>query len=138
MDKNIESIDENMICNEFQEKVSEVLIRHKSILDIITKLDEYNARVNRAVIKSATSCGCISIKASRQEYNTETLEELRDSLKNHVNGELCEVCKEKIEEEMGAYAFYFAALCNTLDINLSDVMSKELDNLKTLGIYNLK
>lgn len=138
MGRNIGSIDENVVCDEFQEKVSEVLIRHKSILDIITKLDEYNARINRAVMKSVTSCGCISINASKQKYNTDTLEELSRSLKNHVDGELCEVCREKIEEEMGAYAFYLASLCNTLDISLWDVLIKEFDNLKTLGIYNLK
>lgn len=138
MSRNSESIDENMICSEFQEKVSEVLIRHKSILDIVTKLDEYNARINRAVMKSVTSCGCISIEASKQKYNKETLEELRESLENHVNGKLCEVCSEKIEAEMGAYAFYLASLCNTLGISLTDVIIKELNNLKTLGVYSLK
>lgn len=138
MSKNIESIDENMICNEFQEKVSEVLIRHKSILDIVTKLDEYNARINRAVMKSVTSCGCISIQASKQKYNKETLEELRESLESHVNGELCEVCTEKIEEEIGAYTFYLASLCNTLGISLTDVIIKELNSLKILGVYSLK
>ena len=117
---------------------SNVLIRHKSILDIITKLDEYNARINRAVIKSVTSCGCISIDAKKQEYNSESLEELKKSLKSHLEGELCEVCSEKIEEEIGSYLFYLAALCDTLGMNLSDIFNNEYNNLKTLGIYNLK
>lgn len=138
MDKNIENINTNINCNDFQEMTSNVLIRHKSILDIITKLDEYNARINRAVIKSVTSCGCISIDAKKQEYNSESLEELKKSLKSHLEGELCEVCSEKIEEEIGSYLFYLAALCDTLEINLSDILNNEYDNLKTLGIYNLK
>ncbi|SHI14329.1 DUF1573 domain-containing protein [Sporanaerobacter acetigenes] len=138
MDKNIENINTNINCSDFQEMTSNVLIRHKSILDIITKLDEYNARINRAVIKSVTSCGCISIDAKKQEYNSESLEELKKSLKSHLEGELCEVCSEKIEEEIGSYLFYLAALCDTLEINLSDILNNEYDNLKTLGIYNLK
>ena len=40
-----------LICKDFQEQVSQVLIRHKSILDIITKLDQYNARITRAFSK---------------------------------------------------------------------------------------
>lgn len=138
MDRNEISIDKTIIYDDFQNKVSEVLVRHKSVLDIITKLDEYNARINRAVVKSVTSCGCISIDASRQEYSKETLEEVRKELKNHVEGELCEICREKVEEEIGSYLFYLAALCDTLDINLTDAMLKEYRNLKTLGIYNLK
>ncbi len=42
--------DNLMVYNDFQEQVSRVLIRHKSILDIMTKLDEYNSRINRAVV----------------------------------------------------------------------------------------
>ena len=33
-------------------------------------------------------------------------------------------CKEIIEEEIGSYIFYLAALCNTLNINLSDAIKR--------------
>lgn len=138
MDKDTINIENDIIYNDFQKKVSEVLIRHKSILDILTKLEEYNARINRAVAKSVTSCGCISIAATKQNFNKETIKEVRDNMEDHVNGELCEICKEKLEEEIGAYLFYLAALCDTLDINLTDAMLNEYNNLKTLGLYNLK
>ena len=138
MDKVVENIEDNILCDNFQDMVAEVLIRHKSILDIITKLDEYNARINRAVVKSVTSCGCISINASKQQYDKDTFEELKYSLKDHIDGELCEVCKEKIEEEIGSHVFYLAALCETLGIDFSEVIKKEYDNMKTLGIYSLK
>jgi len=138
MDKVVENIDNDIFCDNFQDMVSKVLIRHKSILDIITKLDEYNARINRAVVKSVTSCGCISIDASKQEYDKETLEELRSSLKDHMDGELCEICKEKIEEEIGSHVFYLAALCQTLGIDFSEVLKNEYKNMKTLGVYSLK
>lgn len=130
-------MDSDKLCDDFQSKVSDVLIRHKSILDTISKLEESNARINRAVVKSTTSCGCIKINASKQEYKKETLEELKSHLKTHVDGKLCEICKEKIEEEIGNYMFYLAALCNTLDINLSDVIYKELKEIKTLGVYSM-
>ncbi len=66
MDTNLKVYDNNSVCKDFQNEVSKSLIRHKSILDIMTKLDEYNARINRAVAKSVTSCGCISIDAKKQ------------------------------------------------------------------------
>lgn len=125
------------LCNNFQSKVSDVLVRHKSILDIITKLEESNSRINRAVVKSATTCGCISINADKQEYTKETLQEVKKHLKTHIEGDLCESCREKIEEEIGNHIFYIASLCNTLGIELNEAIEKELKHLNTLGIYNL-
>lgn len=122
---------------DLQKAVSKVLIRHKSILDIITKLEESNSRINRAVVKSVTSCGCISINATKQDYSQGSLIDIKNSLKTHVEGELCNNCREKIEEEIGNHLFYIASLCNTLDLNLEEITSKEISNLKTLGIYSL-
>ncbi len=130
-------MDKDLIYNDFQKKVSDVLIRHKSILDIISKLDESNAKANRAVIKSATNCGCISINATKQDFNKRSMVEVRDSLKDHVNGELCDMCKEKIEEEIGDHMFYIASLCNTLNLSLYDILLKEYKELDALGIYSL-
>ncbi|NLV76843.1 MAG: DUF1573 domain-containing protein [Tissierellia bacterium] len=136
--ENIISIKDNLSMDDFQEQVDDVLIRHKSILDIITKLDEYTARINRAVIKSATSCGCIEINARKQNYNKDSLKEVKDNLESHVEGKLCPGCKEILEEEIGAYLFYLAALCNTLDVDMSDAMLREYSNTKALGIFSLK
>ncbi len=130
-------MDNHKSCNKLQKTVSDVLIRHKSILDIVTKLEESNSRINRAVVKSATSCGCISINATRQDYSQDSFIEIKDSLKSHIEGKLCDNCKEKIEEEIGNHMFYIASLCNSFDFNLDDIILKELDKLKTLGFYNL-
>lgn len=138
MDTNNISIQKDLSCNDFQNQVEEVLIRHKSILDIITKLDEYTSRINRAVIKSVTSCGCIEIKATKQDYNRDSLEEIKNNMKNHVEGNLCTNCEEILQEEIGAYLFYLAALCNALDINMSDALLKEYSNTKALGVFSLK
>ncbi|QQY79443.1 hypothetical protein EDD65_109109 [Keratinibaculum paraultunense] len=136
--ENMINIKNELSMNEFQNQVEDVLIRHKSILDIITKLEEYTARINRAVIKSATSCGCIKITAKKQNYNLDSLEEIKNNLESHVEGELCPGCKEILEEEIGAYLFYLAALCNTFDVDISDAILKEYNNIKTLGIFSLK
>jgi hypothetical protein len=138
MDRNIMDVDRDSICKDFQKQVSEVLVRHRSVLDIMTKLDEYNSRINRAVAKSVTSCGCISINASKQDYSKESFEEMLDSVKTHVEGSICEGCRDVVEEEMGSYVFYLAALCNTLDLDFYEIMSKEYDRIKTLGVFSLK
>lgn len=138
LNSNTINIHENLTYNDFQEQVDNVLIRHKSVIDILTKLNEYTARINRAVAKSVTTCGCIEIHATKQDYSKESLEEIKKNMKTHVEGELCPSCKEVIEEEIGSYLFYLSALCNTLNINLSDTLAKEYKNIKTLGIYSLK
>ena len=51
INSNTVKIHQNISLNDFQKLVEDVLIRHKSILDIITKLNEYTARINRAVDK---------------------------------------------------------------------------------------
>ncbi|MBU5256379.1 DUF1573 domain-containing protein [Tissierella praeacuta] len=138
MNDNIINSDMNSTCENFQEQVSKVLIRHKSILDMMTKLDEYNARINRAVAKSVTSCGCISINATKQDYSKETFEEMLDSTKTHVEGNICDGCKEVLNEEIGSYLFYLAALCNSLDLNMDEILKKEYNTIKTLGVFSLK
>lgn len=130
--------DTNFLCNDFQEQVSRVLIRHKSILDIMTKLDEYNSRINRAVAKSVTSCGCISINATKQDYSKESFENNLETVKDHLNGEICEGCKDILEKEIGSYVFYLAAICNTLGLSLDEILKEEYKTIKTLGIFSLK
>lgn len=138
MSENKTNTEKHIACNDFQEQVSHVLIRHKSILDIMTKLDEYNARINRAVAKSVTSCGCISINASKQDYSKESFGNNIDTVKSHLEGNVCPNCKDIIEKEIGSYVFYLAAICNSLDLNLEELMEKEYQTIKTLGIFSLK
>lgn len=137
MDRN--NINEKVsLCDDFQNEVSQILIRHKSILDIMTKLDEYNARINRAVAKSVTTCGCIEIHANKQDFDTDSFEDLALNAKSHVEGEICEGCNDVLEEEIGSYLFYLTSLCETLGMNFHHVLEKEFDRIKTLGIYSLK
>lgn len=138
MTKEKGSKNKDNLCVDFQENVSNVLVRHKSVLDIMSKMNEYNARIHRAVVKAVTNCGCITIDAGKQDFSGDSYKDLSDKLDNHLEGELCQQCKEVIELEMGNYLFYITALCDTLGLNLEDVIEEEFDRNKTLGMFNLR
>jgi hypothetical protein len=126
------------ICDEFQDIVSTCLVRHRSIIDVLTKIQETSARVNRAVAKSVTGCGCLEIAAKKQQIPAEIkLQELSSYMDTHLKGNLCTNCREVVEQELGNHLFYLAALCNLLDLNLYDILLSESEKLSTLGIYNM-
>ncbi|APH16266.1 DUF1573 domain-containing protein [Clostridium sporogenes] len=130
----------DVIFDDFQNSVNDSLLRHKSILDILTKYSESNARVNRAIAKSITNCGCVSVKAEKQKLPSDSIdiEALRDCLKSHINGELCDNCRDVIEREIGNNLFYLTSLCNLLDLNLYDILLKEYNKINTLGKYSMR
>ncbi|MDA8353449.1 MAG: DUF1573 domain-containing protein [Firmicutes bacterium] len=130
---------ENNSLENFQQQVSELLLRHRSILDISSKFQESNSRVNRALMKAVTECGCMEIQASRQPFADEApLDEMKQSVKNHVQGRLCSHCQEVVQSEMGKNLFYLTAMCNLLDIKLEDVVKQESKHLSTLGVFHLR
>jgi hypothetical protein len=131
----------DIIFDDFQNAVSESLLRHKSILDIITKFQESNARINRAIAKSVTNCGCIEVCAKKQrmsEDNTLNIEFLKNCLNTHTKGSLCDNCRDVIQNEIGNNLFYLTSLCNILDLNLYDILLKEYDKINTLGKYSFR
>lgn len=130
----------DVIFDDFQNAVSESLLRHKSILDILTKFSESNARVNRAVAKAVTNCGCITINGEKQclPDDEDSIANLDKCLKSHLNGELCDSCREVLEREIGNNIFYLTSLCNALDLNLYDILIKEYDKINTLGKFTFR
>lgn len=127
----------DLLCDEFQTTVSELLIRHQSILDILSKSQEATARLNRAVVKGVTSCGCIQINAEKKAIpEGADLEDLKTFMDSHLAGKLCPNCQEIVESEIGRTLFYLTALCNVLDINLYDVFLKEHKKISTLRVFN--
>ncbi len=122
----------------FQKTVSECLVRHRSVLDVTSKLQEGAARVNRAIAKSVTTCGCVKVNASRQCCPANiTFVELREFMQDHLEGQLCENCREVIETEIGMTLFYLAALCELFDLRLSEILDQEQGRISTLGPYTL-
>ncbi len=127
----------DLLCDGFQDAVENSLVRHKSILDVLTKFQESNARVNRSVVKAVTSCGCLSVKAGKKEVPPDiTFSELKTFMESHVEGALCEHCREIIQAEMGQHLYYLAALCNLLGLNLYDTIITEHKKLEALGIFH--
>lgn len=134
----------DVIFDDFQNSVCESLLRHRSILDIMTKLQESEARINRAVAKSVTSCGCVTVEAIKPQSQIDKddmdmdIEKLRNCLQTHMKGSLCDNCRDVIEGEIGNNLFYLTSLCNLLNLNLYDVLLKEYEKINTLGQFTLR
>ncbi|AYD39229.1 DUF1573 domain-containing protein [Clostridium fermenticellae] len=132
----------DVIFDDFQNAVDESLLRHKSIIDIMTKFQESNGRINRAIAKSVTNCGCIKVNAVKQYFPTGKedmdIKDLKKYLKSHVDGKLCDNCRDILEREIGNNLFYLTSLCNILNLNLFDIILKEYDKMNTLGKYTFR
>ena len=126
------------LTDQFQSTVKSLLIRHQSILDILSKGQESSARVNRAVVKSVTSCGCHAINAHKKPIPTDaSLADLKELLNSQLEGFICDNCRDIVEAELGKQLFYIAALSNALEISMSDVLFHEYKKLQTLTVFNL-
>ncbi len=119
--------------------VENVLIRHRSVLDVISKLQECSAKVKPGpMVKSVTTCGCLQINAQKQGLPQETsFLRWKEYMETHLSGAICPRCQEILETEIGQTMFYIAALCSLLDLDLEDVMRKERERLNVLGPYSL-
>jgi len=121
-----------------QHLVSQYLIRHRSVLDVQSKLSETAARVTRAVAHAVASCGCVQIHAERQRFPSDVgLGDVRGFLSTHLYGQLCERCREALEDEIGSTLFYLAALCYITGLDLDAILRKERDRVSALGVYHL-
>lgn len=128
-----------LTLKDFQEQVSELLLRHRSLLDVMTKHGQTGASVNRAVSKAITECGCIELKARKQDFHDDLdLEQVKVKLDHHMSGQLCEHCDEAIRAELGKNLFYLSALSNLLDIKLDDVIDQESRRCSTLGVFHMR
>ena len=130
---------QNILIDDFQNTVGESLVRHKSVIDIMTKLSESNSRINRALAKSVTNCGCIKISAEKQKVPNEiSLWEVSEHLSYQIGGKICDNCREVLEKEIGMNLYYLAALCDALDISMFDVLLQEDERVKTLGKFSMR
>lgn len=129
---------DNNCCTKFQDTVDNYLIRHRSVIDVLTKYQEATARVNRAVAKAVTECGCIQIMAAQQHAPSNIdYHQLKNYMSSHISGEPCENCKEVLTAELGHSLFYLTALCNLTGLKLDDIIQQECDHVNTLGVFHL-
>jgi hypothetical protein len=63
--------------------------------------------------------------------------EIHKFMDAHIEGSLCDNCKEIIETELGSSLFYATAICNILNLDFNEIIKKEEERISTLGIYNL-
>lgn len=123
---------------DFQNTVSEYLVRHRSILDALTKYQESCARVNRAVAKAATTCGCIEIGVCKQKLPESLLiQDFKHTSSTHIEGALCDHCQDVVEAELGNNLFYLTAICQLLGFELNDIVKKERERVAALGYFKL-
>ena len=124
---------------DFQSTVDAVLTRNKSLLDIISKCQQSMSGVERTIVKAVTNCGCVQIEGKRQNVpESASLTEMKTYMDNQVRGALCPRCREVLDRELGKNLFYLFALCNTLDMDVYDVLTHEKERLNTLGKYSLR
>lgn len=120
------------LTQDFQKTIASLHIWNKSILDILSKLNGAEAKVERATAKAVTGCGCIEIDGRKSVVTFEKKE--NDS---QIRGVLCEDCKSEIEREIGETLYYMISLCNALNLSVDKIVLNELERVKTLGKYNL-
>jgi len=97
------------------------------------------AHVNRAVLKAATTCGCIKIDAHKQNFEDELdYEQMLELMETHIKGDICAECRDKIEKEIGNAFFYITSICNALNISVYDVILKDKETMSTLGSFGLR
>jgi predicted house-cleaning noncanonical NTP pyrophosphatase (MazG superfamily) len=126
------------ICKDFEKTVDEYLIRHQSILDLLSKAQETSARINRAVTKAVTQCGCIEVNAKKTQIpENSSLISMKSILSSQLSGQLCEHCQEILEQELGKNLFYITGLCNVLGLSLEEILDKENKKVKTLRMFNM-
>lgn len=129
---------ESTELEQFQNFIDDLMLRNKSILDQMTKLQDASARLNRSLSKSATMCGCMKLDICKQQYDLSASDDFNTLLSTHVESYPCPNCNDNIEKEMGRVLFYLGALANTLGISLSSVLENEKIRTSMLGQYSLK
>lgn len=135
MDSPVQQVD----CKAFQTSVEQHLIRHKSILDCLSKLQEASSRANRAITKAVTCCGCLEVRAKRQAVPEDIpISDIAKYMNTHLIGSPCPDCRDAIETELGRVLFYVAAIAATLGLDLEEIMEKEYRRTSTLGVFNFR
>ena len=124
--------------DEFQKKVSLLIVRNSNILDILTKCQISCGKLCRSVVKSATGCGCcsISVEKTLSAFSFSGKQNSKES--SGIEGALCDVCRDRVECEIGELLFYIAGVCNALDLDMNEIIKKEIKNVEVLGKYSLK
>ena len=83
----------------------------------MSKYQTAAGRLNRAVTKAATQCGCISLSGKKREGQAKT----------NVSGKLCKNCREAIEKEMGDVLFSAANVSRLLKADPEEALTRSTE-----------
>ena len=111
---------------DFQTAVETYLDRNRNILDTLSKYTVASARLERAIVKASTQCGCIAVSSTAPRSTS------------GITGTLCDNCREVIEQELGETLFFLTAAASSLGLSIYDAMLSEKQALSLLGNYSLK
>lgn len=131
----------NTITEEFQCTVRENDFFNKNILEQLAKLQEVSAKLNKTIIRACTHCGCIEINANNKLYSYDddiNFDMIKLLDPHHISGDLCEDCKDLIEKNIGSCLYYLACISNSFDLNLNEVLLKEMNKINILGKFNIE
>ena len=90
------------------------------------------------MVKSATGCGCVDISGEKSLSAFSLPEDFDAKEASGMDGNLCGACKSRVEDEIGELLFYIAGMCNALELDMNEIMQKEIKNVEVLGKYSLK
>ena len=121
------------MLEEFQYLAEEQIRRNSSLLDLMTKLEGTNGKINRVLSKAVTHCGCICVSPTTHTSQEKTVKE-----RAQMQGNLCDSCREELERVLGEHLFYLAGLLNPLDLSFYDVLLGEMNRQRMLGKYSLR
>ena len=97
----------NTVLDEFQYTSNDFLIRNRSILDSMTKMNDSCARISRTLVKAATHCGCISIRGEKQQApGVSGMDEMKHHIKSHIKeGNYVKTAVDSLERDIGRNLF---------------------------------
>ena len=113
-------------CHDFQKNVEENLVRHFSVLDIVSKFQETNARVNRALFRAVTDCGCIQIDASKQVLPDDcSFEDIRNHVQSTLRGgSSAKTAGTSLKRKSVKICSTLAGMCNALKLDLEEIIHR--------------
>ena len=105
-------------------------------------MQESSARVQRAVAKAVTVCGCIEIDAARQALPDPASEDisyadLKQYVQSHLGGSFATIAATSSKRSWARPTFTPPRCAETFNLHAADILAKEKQRLDTLGIYSL-
>lgn len=121
-----------------QQKADEYLLVNPSALQILLQMQLAALRLHQTMLSAANTCGCVRLGTEKLPPAPGADLDWRQ-LKNQPTGDelagLCPECRREIMDKLGSLLFYAAALSNTLNLSLEELVDSEIAKLDLLGYF---